>query len=86
MEIYELIVKRDQLYGLEKSPYVLGRIIGVLEGSGANIVENTFQINVKYPMKVSFMADQDQLGRIKGAINKSYPSMINKGLPVNRRF
>lgn len=77
MKTYELIVKKDKQYGLDKSPYVMGRIIGILEGSGANIIENTFQINVMYPMRVSFVANKDQVDRIKTAITKSYSYMVD---------
>ena len=65
------------MHGLDKSPYVMGRIIGILEGSGANIIENTFQINVMYPMRVSFVANKDQVDRIKTAITKSYSYMVD---------
>lgn len=77
MKTYELIVKKDKQYGLDKSPYVMGRIIGILEGSGANIIENTFQINVMYPMRVSFVANKDQVDRIKTAITKSYSYIVD---------
>lgn len=38
MKTYEIVVKKDRKYGLEKSPYVMGRIIGILEGSGADVM------------------------------------------------
>lgn len=45
MKTYEIVVKKDRKYGLEKSPYVMGRIIGILEGSGADVIEQTFRIS-----------------------------------------
>ena len=77
MKTYELIVKKDKQYGLDKSLYVMGRIVGILEGSGAGVMYNTFQMNVKYPMRISFMADKDQIDRIKTAITKSYSYMVD---------
>ena len=77
MKTYEIIVMKDRKYGLEKSPYVMGRIIGILEGSGADIVEKTFRLNEKAPMRVYVTASDEQLNRIKTAITKSYPFMID---------
>lgn len=42
MNTYELIVGKDCKYSLEKSPYVMGRIMGILEGSGAETIGHTF--------------------------------------------
>ena len=51
MKTYEIVVKKDRKYGLEKSPYVMGRIIGILEGSGADVIEQTFRISEGSPMR-----------------------------------
>ena len=40
MKTYEIVVKKDRKYGLEKSPYVMGRIIGILEWSGADVIHS----------------------------------------------
>ena len=77
MKTYEIIVKRDRKYGLEKSPYVMGRIIGILEGSGADVIEQTFRISEGFPMRVCITANDEQLNRVKTAITKSYPFMID---------
>ena len=77
MKTYEIIVKRDRKYGLEKSPYVMGRIIGILEGSGADVIEQTFRISEGSPMRVCITANDEQLNRINRAITKSYPFMID---------
>ena len=76
MKTYELIVKKDAKYGLEKSPYVMGRIIGIVEGSGASIVNSTLQLQVKHPMRFAFEATKKQLGRITRAVEASYPFMV----------
>ena len=44
MNTYELIVGKDCKYSFEKSPYVMGRIMGILEGSGAETIGHTFRI------------------------------------------
>lgn len=77
MKTYEIIVKKDREYGLERSPYVMGRIVGILEGSGAYIIEKTFRLNEKYPMRVCVAASDKQIERIRLAIEKSYSFMID---------
>lgn len=77
MKTYEIVVKKDRKYGLEKSPYVMGRIIGILEGSGADVIEQTFRISEGSPMRVCITANDEQLNRVKTAITKSYPFMID---------
>ena len=77
MKTYEIIVMKDRKYGLEKSPYVMGRVIGILEGSGADVIDQTFRISEGAPMRVCITANDEQLNRIKRAITKSYPFMID---------
>lgn len=68
MNTYELIVGKDCKYSLEKSPYVMGRIMGILEGSGAETIGHTFRINEGCPMRILFIANKRQLDRIESAL------------------
>lgn len=76
MNTYELIVGKDCKYSLKKSPYVMGRIMGILEGSGAETIDRTFRINEGCPMRISFVANKKQINRIESALMKNYLSMV----------
>ena len=69
MNTYELIVGKDCKYSLEKSPYVMGRIMGILEGSGAETIGHTFRINEGCPMRISFVANHVNRNYILGGSN-----------------
>ena len=73
---YEVIVKKDKEYRLHESPYVMGYIIGAINGSGANVLDTTLQYNVKYPMRVVITADEEERSRLFEAITSRFPLMV----------
>lgn len=73
---YEVIVKENVTDKSSKCPYTLGRIRGIIEGSGAVFQKQTVKYNDPYPMRVLIIADEEQLGRIATVTNRIFPETV----------
>ena len=76
---YEVIVKEDVTDESSKCPYTLGRIRGIIEGSGAVFQKQTVKYNNPYPMRVLIIADEEQLERINAVMNRAFPKTVEIG-------